>query len=330
MAPRMTAVEVLERKTVQANLVAGDLQFKDNQGGTGNISGYAATFGNQDEVGDVILPGAFTNSLPAFLQNGFVAYGHDPIRPPVAIPVKAYQDDLGLWLSADFHSTAPAQEARTIAAERKAAGKSVAFSIGYMVPPEGAEYRSDGVRLLKQIDLKEVSIVNLPANSLALVDDVKSSLVADTFYERICALGSEAVDVAMWATKHAQDALRRKEGRAIAERRRDALKGARDALRDALTALSDLLDETEPAAKPSGTDSEAQDEPPKDTEKSLVGTVVAEVKRDPREPGTLGTVEYYRRTLDDFESWAVLNGVSLSHDEERKKVPNGIEHRLHH
>ncbi|WP_260465721.1 HK97 family phage prohead protease [Stutzerimonas stutzeri] len=47
------------------------------------------------------------------------------------------------------------------------------MSIGYMIPAGGAEIKN-GARLLKQIDLVEVSLVALPANTSARITSVKS------------------------------------------------------------------------------------------------------------------------------------------------------------
>src|SRR5690349_14755024 len=110
----------LERKVLDLSQV----EIKANASGTGRIVGYAATFGNVDEVGDAIMPGAFTKSLGTFLRDGFIALGHDHYNLPIAMPDVAKEDSHGLWIEADFHSTPMAQEARTVVQERIAQGKS--------------------------------------------------------------------------------------------------------------------------------------------------------------------------------------------------------------
>src|SRR5690606_30148023 len=49
------------------------------------------------------------------------------------------------------------------------------LSIGYRIPAGGSEKKGD-VRLLKQIDLVEISVVESPADLNALIGDVKSAI----------------------------------------------------------------------------------------------------------------------------------------------------------
>ena len=48
------------------------------------------------------------------------------------------------------------------------------LSIGFTIPPGGSEMRSDGVRLLKEIKLYEISAVVFPMNEMATVTSMKS------------------------------------------------------------------------------------------------------------------------------------------------------------
>ncbi|HET7128924.1 MAG TPA: HK97 family phage prohead protease [Gaiellaceae bacterium] len=139
----------------------------------GQISGYAAVFGNRDDGGDIIEPGFFANVIEDFLREGFIAWNHD-WSDPVAIPIEAREDGVGLYSAAEFHSTPRAQEARTIASERQAAGKQVGLSIGYEIAPGGATIEKDGRHLRKASRLFEWSLVTVPMNRLAEATDVKS------------------------------------------------------------------------------------------------------------------------------------------------------------
>ena len=98
---------------------------------TGVAVGKPAVMGNCDRGGDVIMPGAFSKSvLDAFVANGFVSLGHDWAENPIGYVTKC--EDAGTSLVAEwvYHSTDDAQEARTVAMERQAAGKSVGLSVG--------------------------------------------------------------------------------------------------------------------------------------------------------------------------------------------------------
>lgn len=135
-------------------------------------TGYGAVFGNRDEGGDTIQPGFFEPVLAEFLHDGFIGWGHN-WHTPVAWPTAAAEDLHGLDLAWQYHSTAGAQEARTITAERLAARKSMGLSIGYEV----AEERTDGAGgrlLLKAARLFEVSLVLVPMNRLAGVRQAKA------------------------------------------------------------------------------------------------------------------------------------------------------------
>jgi HK97 family phage prohead protease len=141
--------------------------------GNGTLSGYGAVFGNRDDGGDIIEPGFFDDVLPDFLHEGMLAWNHD-WGSPVAMPKAATEDAVGLAMVAEFHSTAAAQEKRTIAAERLAAGLTMGLSIGYEIAPGGAVLKQDGRHLLKASRLFEVSLVMVPMNREAGVTDVKT------------------------------------------------------------------------------------------------------------------------------------------------------------
>lgn len=156
----------IERKTL--DLVGGSV----TDDGHGTLTGHGAAFGNVDRQRDMILPGAFKDTLSAFERDGFLAWNH-AWDQPIATIQQAHEDSHGLALTAEFHSTPDAQRARTIAQERLARGKSMALSIGYGINPGGAEHTKDA-RLLKSLHLYEVSLVAVPANDQALVTAAKA------------------------------------------------------------------------------------------------------------------------------------------------------------
>lgn len=165
--------------------------FKANPEGAGSFSGYGAVFNNVDSYGDVILPGAFKKTIKTFLKSGFNVVGHEWSDLPIAFPTEAHEDAKGLMLTAAFHSTNAAQAARTVMFERAAAGLDVGLSIGYRtvnsemvskddkrilalgIDPNTPTMWGDQYRLLKQVDLFEVSYVTAPANTSATATAVK-------------------------------------------------------------------------------------------------------------------------------------------------------------
>lgn len=148
----------MERKTCWIGVKATSAKGAGNR-----LSGYASIKNEADAVGDVVLDGAY-GDIQEFVRTGFVAVGHDHSAPPVGFVTEAREDSKGLFVTMEFHSTQPAQEAKTVALERLAAGKQVGLSIGYLPVDWSFENRGgQRVRLLKAIELKEFSLVSLPA-----------------------------------------------------------------------------------------------------------------------------------------------------------------------
>lgn len=170
----------------------------------GALTGHTAITGNLDEGADIILPGAFKDSIQDFIDSGWAAHSHDwGFDAAVGYLTKAEEDDIGLYVESEFHSTPDAQAIRTKAQERLAAGKRVGLSIGYeltepakyLFPKEyekelpkyvKAEYLDDAltkssrfskIRLLSKLGNFEFSIVTAPMNKLAQAASVK----AETF-----------------------------------------------------------------------------------------------------------------------------------------------------
>jgi HK97 family phage prohead protease len=161
-------MDEIERKTI----VLADLKVEGEENGPGKITGYGSVFNSVDAVNDTVLPGAYQETLAKFVQDGFLSWGHD-WNVPVATIDRAKEDDRGLWIEATFHSDDQAQRARRLTAERLERGKSMGLSIGYR--PKKWNYRDDGVRELIDIELREVSLVTVPAEPKARVASVKST-----------------------------------------------------------------------------------------------------------------------------------------------------------
>lgn len=208
-----------------------------NQDGSGSFEGYASVFGNFDRVNEAVVSNAFKN-LEDFIASGFGAVGHDWSGLPIFTIAEAKQDDVGLWIKADFHSTKAAQDTRTVIQERLARGKSVGLSIGYEV--NDSEYVPEG-RLLKALTLFEVSVVTIPANPLAGVNTAKDySLTNKSLDEHSALMLANAKDyVKRLSELHA---LRLKDGRGLSESRRNELAAIKQVIDDALAATTPLAD----------------------------------------------------------------------------------------
>lgn len=167
------------------------------------IKGPASVMGVMDRGGDVIFPGFFKNSLPAFRKNGFVAVGHKWDQLPVAMPTMAVEKGNQLYTEAEFHSHQAAQDARSVARERLDKSLNMGLSIGFFMEPTGyknfrtgkdllrfaadggydmgmfdtegiGSYKSPCRALIDGDELIEYSIVPAPMNILAGASEVKS------------------------------------------------------------------------------------------------------------------------------------------------------------
>lgn len=163
---------------------AFDSALEMTEGGT--ISGYASTFDKvPDAYGDIVAPGAFANTLEKWkelnAQGKYIPllWGHDTNDPMSNIGrvVEAYEDEKGLFIRAEFDAdNERAQYVRKLAAE----GRVYQFSFAYEVKAAGEVKLDNGARAyeLQELELFEVSVVQIPANQFATVEEVKNALVA--------------------------------------------------------------------------------------------------------------------------------------------------------
>lgn len=128
-----------------------------------NFEAYAATFGNVDYHDDVIVKGAFLNTLAKRMPK--LAYQHDVRQLPGVIK-SAVEDSKGLLISGQFINTPLGNQVY----EEVRSGAINQMSIGFSAID--TEYRND-IRYIKAIDLYEVSFVTFPANEQAIVTNVK-------------------------------------------------------------------------------------------------------------------------------------------------------------
>lgn len=236
-------------------------------GDAGGFEGYGSLFGIKDAGGDIVERGAYLRTLPTFLRDGFIGMGHDWSGQAIGMIEDAHEDEKGLFIRAIYHGTPAAQAARQIAQERLAKGKSVGLSIGYGIAPGGAKSSDDGIRHLHDLDLFEVSQVNVPLLRPAGITSVKGDSIdgdeaeddeptgppidvkLTEHQERVC-LWVPAV-VERWRTLVSTPQAGVKEGRAISTSRRERLGSLRDVLRSGADELDGLLVETAPPPPPS-------------------------------------------------------------------------------
>ncbi len=210
--------------------------------GNGFLTGYASVFTNFDSVKERVVKGAFAAGLNDFMRDGFIAVGHDWSALPIATPMEATEDEFGLKVTGEFHSTKEAQDARTVIRERIDRGKSVKLSIGYEVQSD--EYTEEG-RLLKAVKLFEWSYVTVPANSLATVTDAKGQPRAGLSFEAHADVVLTTAQAFCERMESMRD-TRLKEGRVLSDTNRKRIASLKTSLAEVLKDLDELLAATEP------------------------------------------------------------------------------------
>lgn len=149
----------------------------------GEFAGYGAVFGNIDAYGDVIAPGAFKGTLddwsktgklpPMLLQHGGMGLT-DGDQMPIGKWMKMREDDRGLYAEGKLINL-DTERGKTIYGALSE-GVLDGMSIGYKAKSFSLRTKPDEPRrTLKEIDLRELSIVTFPANELARISDVKSA-----------------------------------------------------------------------------------------------------------------------------------------------------------
>ena len=142
--------------------------------GESEFEGYGSTFGNVDLGGDIVLPGAFSASLKQQKSAGTLPqmfYGHDPMLVP-GVWMDMREDTNGLYVKGRLlMDTQLGRETRVQLKEKALRGMSIGFSINDY--KKDIAFDEDGHRLLKKIDLWEVSVVSMPMNTEAKVESVK-------------------------------------------------------------------------------------------------------------------------------------------------------------
>ena len=141
------------------------------------IIAYAATFHEEpDSYGDIIAPGAFTETLQKWEESNaniplLFGYRMDDPLLNIGVVTEAEQDETGLKVKAVFDMT---NERGAYAYKLVKEGRLSKLSFAYDVL-DAAPRELDGMTVneLKKLDIFEVSLVPVPANQHAEVLEVK-------------------------------------------------------------------------------------------------------------------------------------------------------------
>lgn len=141
------------------------LELKASPDEEGRFEGYGSVFNNLDRGGDVVMPGAFAESLK--VRTPKMLWQHDPWQP-IGVWEEAVEDSTGLHVRGRLLT---AVEKGREAYELLKANAINGMSIGYRTVKDEWEGR---VRKLMELELWEVSVVTFPMNEAAEINSVKS------------------------------------------------------------------------------------------------------------------------------------------------------------
>lgn len=139
----------------------------------GVVSGYGSVFGGVDAYGDTVMPGAFAKSIAK--RKPKMLWQHD-MDEPIGVWDDAREDAKGLFVQGRL---AMKTEGGMEAYELLSMGAIDGLSIGFRTVAD--EVVQGGTRLLKEVDLYEVSFVTLPADQSATVTNIKSQMTERSF-----------------------------------------------------------------------------------------------------------------------------------------------------
>jgi HK97 family phage prohead protease len=140
-------------------------------GMSGVITGYASLFGETDLGGDLIIKGAFADSLKKTgAERVRMLFQHDPAQP-IGVWEEIREDSMGLRVRGRL--CLKVEKAREVWALIEQGGID-GLSIGFKAVNARRDARS-GVRRLERIDLWEISIVTFPMLPAARVSATKET-----------------------------------------------------------------------------------------------------------------------------------------------------------
>lgn len=199
----------------------------------GAIIGYGAVFNLLDRGGDIILPGAFQNSLADWRRRGDMPpmlWQHDTTSP-IGVWTDLHEDERGLKVAGELILEVPlAATARALLKRKAIKG----LSIGYRTVQSDIDHET-GIRKIKELELYEVSLVTVPMMPEATILGVKNDFDAPS-WEKAFRDGGLSNRVAKLATSISRKMVLR-DGERIEPAFRDGMADVLMALRKSREAL---------------------------------------------------------------------------------------------
>jgi len=236
---RMRAKETGERRQSMDNIERKSIsvELKDEQ--EGSFVARIATLNVRDKDNDITIPGAFkkkTVLVSAYMHGSWMG------KLPVG---KATIRENGNEVIAEGQFNLKTTEGRDTYEAIKFAPELQEWSYGfYPIEHEEGTGDDEGTRILKKVDVKEISPVLVGAGVNTGVLAIKNKLEGVTYIEQAEA-ALAAVDDLVIRTKELAS-LRRKEGRVLSTQNRERMKKLLNSLSEVAADLKELLEVTEP------------------------------------------------------------------------------------
>lgn len=205
--------------TVRTKHITVGIKADDDASAEGRFTGYASVFGNKDSYGDVVVKGAFAESLKSYGENGAgipCYWSHQMSDPMMNIgqTVKAVEDEHGLFVEVKLDMDNPnAAYTHKLIKEGRVNQMSFAFDVedyAFAESEEHGEYLE-----LRKMKIHEVSVVQVGANQATELLDVKDRLT------------------------------RLKAGRALSTKNEDQLRQAQSLIEDVLSSIDQSEEKTD-------------------------------------------------------------------------------------
>lgn len=164
-----------ERKFLTVKFEQKSVDYDEDKN-IGIVKGYASTFDNMDRAEDVISRGAFDKTILDFKNSGRpvrMLWQHNSSELIGGYPAdKMYIDEKGLFVVGEINlETQRGREAYALAKQ----GVLSDFSIGFRINDFEIEKEDDKIiRVIKELELFEVSLVGEPMNTQATFTEIKS------------------------------------------------------------------------------------------------------------------------------------------------------------
>ena len=151
------------------------IELKANE--VGKVAGFFSTYDKTpDSYGDIIEPGAFTETLEKRKATGHpfpLCLNHD-FSDVIGSCDSIEEKEKGPFVEASLFDTGRAQEVRTWLKSGAIYQFSFAYDVLQRRDPTEEEKKAGVMNVIQKIELFEISIVTVPANQNAVVTEVKS------------------------------------------------------------------------------------------------------------------------------------------------------------